>query len=122
MQNALKGAIQGAGKTSSTSIQESDVQATKPEIVVAGVGGGGNNTVDRIASKGIREVEMVAINTDQSHLSRVKTDKKIPIGQKITQGRGTGGYPEVGRRAAKSSTEKFRKIFKGQTLCFWPLD
>lgn len=118
MESALGSAMKGAEKSSSTSINESDLKATKPRIVVAGVGGGGNNTLDRIASMGVQGVDMVAVNTDQAHLSRIQTDRKIPIGKKITQGRGTGGHPEVGRRAANNSSERFRDAFKGSDLVF----
>lgn len=118
MQSALGSIMDGAEKSSPTSIQESDLKACKPRIVVVGIGGGGNNTIDRIKSMGVQEVEMVAINTDQAHLSRIKTDKKIPIGQDITQGRGTGGHPKVGRRAAMNSAEMFREAFEDTDLVF----
>lgn len=118
MKSPLQSAMQGAEKSSSTSISKSEVQKTKPKIVVAGIGGGGNNTIDRITSRGITEADLIAINTDQPHLKRVNADKKIAIGQDITQGRGTGGFPDVGKRAAENSTGKFGRVFKGSDLVF----
>lgn len=120
MGSPLQSAMQGVEKPSSSksSFSQAELQTHKPEIVVAGIGGGGNNTVDRIASKGMPEVDMVAINTDQPQLKEVNTNKKIPIGQEITQGRGTGGVPKLGRRAAENSAGRFRELFKGSDLVF----
>ncbi len=115
LQNALKGPEESS---SSEELMEERLQSQKPKIVVTGIGGGGNNTVDRVASKGINGVEMAAINTDKAHLQKVKAEKKIAIGTEITQGRGTGGSPELGRKAAQNSSEKFRKIFEGADLVF----
>lgn len=118
MKSPLQSAIQGAEKISSSTLTENELRRSKPKIIVAGIGGGGNNTVDRIASSGISEVEMVAINTDQAQLHQVNCDKMIPIGQEITGGRGTGGYLDAGRRAAENATDKFRDIFAGADLVF----
>lgn len=127
MGSPLKGAIKGVDEsTSSTktttkttsSISKTEIQSQKPNIIVAGIGGGGNNTINRIATKGIKKVDMAAINTDKAHLKQVKSDKKIPIGEEITQGRGTGGSPKVGKRAAENSIDKFRDIFRGSDIVF----
>lgn len=118
MESPLKSAIQGAEKSTSTSISEDSLKKREPNILVAGIGGGGNNTIDRISSKGVQKVEKIAVNTDRAHLKRVQADKKIPIGEEITKGRGTGGSPKVGERAARNSIEKFRNIFKGKDLVF----
>ncbi len=118
MKSPLQAVMQGTNQASHTSITENELHSHKPKILVAGIGGGGNNTVDRLSAKGIPEVEMVAINTDQTHLKHVKTNKKIAIGQEITQGRGTGGFPEIGERATENAEEELRDLFKGQDLVF----
>lgn len=127
MGSPLKSAIQGVGESGSssktttsspTSISKTELQSQKPNIVVAGIGGGGNNTINRIAAKGIKKVDMAAINTDKAHLKQIKSDKKIPIGEEITQGRGTGGSPKVGRRAAENSIGKFKDLFRGSDFVF----
>lgn len=121
MKSPLQSAIQGAEKStdpSDSSLTDLEYQTQKPKIILAGIGGGGNNTVDRIASKGVKRAEMVAINTDRAHLEKIKADKKINIGGEITKGRGTGGSPSVGRRAAENSIEKFRELFRGADMVF----
>lgn len=118
MKSPLQGAIQGVDQPSPTTQSEREFQTRKPEIKVVGIGGGGNNTIDRIMSEGIQEVEKIAINTDQAHLKRIDADKKIPIGRKITGGRGAGGSIKVGRRATKNCKSKLREVFSGSDLVF----
>ncbi|MBS3815679.1 MAG: cell division protein FtsZ [Hadesarchaea archaeon] len=120
MESPLRGALEGKSQadTSPKGISDRELESQVPKIVVVGIGGGGNNTIDRIASTGVSGVKMIATNTDKAHLSRISADKKIPIGQEITQGRGTGGYPEVGRRAAENSIERFREVIGGADLVF----
>jgi len=126
MKSPLKSAIQGpnksksSGKNSSSqkSFPDNDIRTQEPNIVVAGIGGGGNNTIKRIASQGIEKVDMAAINTDKTHLKDINTDKKITIGERITQGKGAGGSPQIGKRAAENSAEKLRSLFRGADLVF----
>lgn len=118
MKSPLSSVMKSAEKSSPQSTPDSELQAYKPKIIVAGIGGGGNNTVDRIVSNGVTGVDMVAINTDQAHLNRINAHEKIPIGEEITQGRGTGGSPEIGRRAASNAAGKFRQMFSGADLVF----
>ncbi len=128
MGSPLQSAIQGVDKstssskstqtTPSSSITKTEIQSQKPNIIVAGIGGGGNNTINRVAAKGVKKVKKAAINTDKAHLKQVKADKKIPIGEEITQGRGTGGSPKVGKRAAENSIDKFRDLFRGMDFVF----
>ncbi len=118
MKSPLESALQGADESSPNTSCETEYQMQKPEIKVAGIGGGGNNTVDRIVSEGVEEVEKIAINTDHTHLKRVEADKKIPVGKEITGGRGAGGSIEVGKRAAENSRQKFREAFRGSDFVF----
>ena len=87
-------------------------------IKVIGVGGGGNNAVNRMIAAGVRGVEFVAINTDRQALSRCSAVTKIDIGEKATKGRGAGANPEVGARAAEESLEEIKKVLEGTHMVF----
>ncbi len=87
-------------------------------IKVIGVGGGGNNAVNRMVDANIPGVEFIAINTDRQALARSKAVTKIDIGEKITKGRGAGANPEVGARAAEESIEEIKKILEGAHMVF----
>ena len=88
------------------------------KIKVIGVGGGGNNAIDRMVSANIRGVEFIAINTDAQVLRKSCATKKLVIGEKITHGKGAGANPEVGRRAAEESIEDIRKLLSGADMVF----
>ncbi len=87
-------------------------------IVVIGVGGAGNNAVNRMIDENISSVEFYVANTDQQALSRSKAKNRIILGQDSTGGLGAGGDPEVGRRAAEESVDKIREIVAGANLVF----
>ena len=87
-------------------------------IKVIGVGGGGNNAVNRMISTNIRGVEFVAINTDSQVLDSSCAAKKIVIGDKITRGKGAGANPEVGKRSAEESIEDIREMLEGAHMVF----
>ena len=72
-------------------------------IKVVGVGGGGNNVVNRMVNYGVQGVDFVAVNTDKQVLNKSSANYKIQIGEKLTGGKGAGGDPEVGRKAAEES-------------------
>ncbi len=87
-------------------------------IKVLGVGGGGNNAVNRMISTNIRGVEFIAINTDSMALDTSCAAKKIVIGDKITHGKGAGANPEVGKRSAEESIEVVRDALQGADMVF----
>ena len=74
-------------------------------IKVVGVGGGGNNAVDRMIESGVSKAEFIAVNTDLQQLKTVKAPTVIQIGTRLTQGLGAGAKPEIGKKAAEE-TEK----------------
>ena len=78
-------------------------------IKVVGVGGGGNNAVNRMIATNIKGVEFIAINTDKQALLQSTAAHKIPIGEKITKGHGAGANPEIGERAAEKSRAKITR-------------
>ncbi len=81
-------------------------------IKVIGVGGGGNNAVNRMIEHGVQGVEFIAVNTDAQALNLSKADIKIQIGAKLTKGLGAGANPEVGKKAAEESKEQIEEVVK----------
>ncbi len=87
-------------------------------IKVIGVGGGGNNAVNRMISTNIRGVEFIAVNTDSMALDSSCAAKKLVIGDKITRGKGAGADPDVGKRSAEESIESVKETLKGSDMVF----
>src|SRR5690606_21984817 len=87
-------------------------------IKVIGVGGGGNNAVNRMIEHGVQGVEFIAVNTDAQALNLSKADIKIQIGAKLTKGLGAGANPEVGKKAAEESKEQIEEVVKGADMVF----
>ena len=88
------------------------------QIKVIGVGGGGNNAVNRMVSAGIKSARFIAINTDKQALYLSKAETRIQIGEKLTRGLGAGGEPEVGQKAAEESKELIAEALKGADMVF----
>ena len=87
-------------------------------IKVIGVGGGGNNAVNRMVTSGLQGVEFIAINTDKQALNRPEASVKIQVGTKLTKGQGAGSRPEIGRKAAEESREDINKALEGADMVF----
>ena len=87
-------------------------------IKVIGVGGAGNNVVNRMVKDGTQGVEFIAINTDKQALAISNADQKIQIGEKITKGQGAGSDPEVGRRAAEESRNAITAVLEDTDMVF----
>lgn len=94
---------------------ESDSSA---KIIVIGVGGGGNNAVNRMIEEGIMGVEFVCINTDKQHLLNCKAPVCLQIGEKLTKGLGAGASPEVGEAAAEENKDEISDIIDGADMVF----
>ena len=88
------------------------------KIIVVGVGGGGNNAVNRMIDEQIAGVEFIAINTDKQALQLSKAPTLMQIGDKITKGLGAGARPEVGEKAAEESAEEISAALKGADMVF----
>jgi len=89
------------------------------KIAVAGVGGGGCNTIKRLVSMGIKGPQLMALNTDSIHLNTVpQPSKRILIGDKLTKGLGAGGEPEIAAKAAELSREKIKENLEGADIVF----
>lgn len=87
-------------------------------IKVIGVGGGGNNAVNRMIESGIQGVEFICANTDAQALKLSKADVKLQLGEKLTRGLGAGANPEVGKKAAEESHDQVEEILKGADMVF----
>lgn len=87
-------------------------------IKVIGVGGGGNNAVNRMISTNIRGVEFIAINTDAQALDASNASTKVIIGEKVTRGKGAGSNPDMGKRSAEESIEQIRGALNGADMVF----
>lgn len=87
-------------------------------IKVIGVGGGGNNAVNRMISSGVQGVEFIAVNTDKQALNYSAATVKIQVGEKLTKGQGAGSNPEIGRKAAEESREQIAKTLEGTNMVF----
>ncbi len=88
------------------------------QIKVIGVGGGGNNAVDRMIEYGLDGVEFISINTDSQALAKSKSAIKIQIGEKLTKGLGAGGNPEIGEKSADETQEEIAQSLKGADMVF----
>ncbi|MDD6208454.1 MAG: cell division protein FtsZ [Clostridiales bacterium] len=88
------------------------------KILVIGVGGAGNNAVNRMIEENIAGVEFVCVNTDKQHLKTCKAPTCIQIGEKLTKGLGAGAQPEVGEKAAEESRDDLADIIAGADMVF----
>lgn len=87
-------------------------------IKVIGVGGGGNNAVNRMIEHGVQGVDFIAVNTDAQALEHSKAQYKLQIGGKLTRGLGAGANPEVGKKAAEESREQLEEVLRGADMVF----
>ncbi len=98
-------------------IRNNDSDASA-KILVVGVGGAGNNAVNRMIEENIIGVEFVCVNTDKQHLKTCKAPTVVQIGEKLTKGLGAGAQPEMGEKAAEESREELTEIIKGSDMVF----
>ena len=88
------------------------------KILVIGVGGAGNNAIDRMIDENVEGVEFIGVNTDKQVLQYSKAPTTIQIGQKLTGGQGCGAQPEIGMKAAEESKEELLNAIKGADMVF----
>ena len=87
-------------------------------IKVVGIGGGGNNAIREMALQGMSNLDLIAINTDLQALSLSQAGQKIQIGKSLTNGLGTGGNPELGKKAAEEDKDKISKVMENADIIF----
>ena len=98
-------------------IKTNDAEAAA-KIIVVGVGGAGNNAVNRMIDESIDGVEFIGINTDKQALQLCKAPRLLQIGEKLTKGLGAGAKPEIGEKAAEESSEEITAALKGADMVF----
>ena len=91
---------------------------TAAKIIVIGVGGAGNNAVNRMVDENIEGVEFIGINTDKQALALCKAPTLLQIGEKLTKGLGAGAKPEIGEKAAEESAEEIKLALEGSDMVF----
>ena len=87
-------------------------------IKVIGVGGAGNNVINRMIASGVQGVDFVAVNTDKQDLNKSKCKNKIQIGEKLTGGMGAGSKPEIGQKSAEESKAAISQALEGTDMVF----
>lgn len=97
---------------------EFDTNLQGAVIKVIGVGGAGNNAVNRMIAEGVQGVEFIVANTDTQALANSKAETKIQLGPKLTKGLGAGSLPDIGLKAAEESEERIREALSGADLIF----
>lgn len=101
-----------------SSMEDSDSSETI-KIVTVGVGGAGNNTINRLIKSGVKGSQLVAVNTDKQHLKQVhEKATKVLIGRSITKGLGAGGYPDLGAKSAEVDRPVIERELEGAHLVF----
>jgi len=95
-----------------------DFRELRATIKVVGLGGAGGNAINRMAESGLRDVELVAANTDAQDLRRNKASLRLQLGENLTKGLGVGGDPAKGRMAALESKDPLREVVEGADLVF----
>ncbi len=88
------------------------------KIKVVGVGGGGNNAVNRMIDSGVRGIEFIALNTDKQALQASRAEIKLQIGEKLTKGLGAGANPDIGMQAAEENRNEITEAIKGADMIF----
>ena len=87
-------------------------------IKVIGVGGAGNNAVNRMIDSDIKGVEFIVVNTDRQVITNVQSKTKIQIGEKITRGLGAGANPDIGAQSAEESKAEIAEVLRGADMVF----
>lgn len=105
-------------KSMSTSVTPPNLVESFANIKVVGVGGGGCNAIDRMIEEGLQGVDFIAVNTDAQALMLSKAPVRVRIGEKLTRGLGSGGNPDMGKKAAEESAEEMYEVLKGADMVF----
>ncbi|MFN3966684.1 MAG: hypothetical protein ACK4JE_03180, partial [Endomicrobiia bacterium] len=94
------------------------VEKTKPKVFVIGTGGSGTNTLNRLFELNVKDVQLVAMNTDARHLLKIRAHRKLLLGKTTTRGHGAGSNPQLGEAAAKESADEIKNLIAGANMVF----
>ncbi len=118
MEDLIKSVV-GESSPKKEETDEAEMSSEAIKIMTIGVGGAGNNTINRLIKSGVKGTELIAVNTDKQHLNQIhEKAKKVLIGKSITKGLGAGGYPELGGKAAEVDRPMLEKEMEGAHLVF----
>ena len=113
------GKMIGYGSEENMVVKEGDEWFGVPRIAIVGVGGAGNNSMNRLEELGgLNEVDRLAINTDKLHLDSIQCQKKMLVGKSLTRGLGTGGSPKIARKAAEMDRGELEQWLEGKNFVF----
>ncbi|MFA5106489.1 MAG: cell division protein FtsZ [Candidatus Micrarchaeia archaeon] len=118
LEGIVNSALENTGAAVAPKPDEGLMSNDSVRIAVVGVGGGGCNTVNRIARSGIKSATTIAINTDYLQLKTIESQKKVLIGASITKGLGAGGFPEIAQKCAEASREKLSEALGENEIVF----
>ncbi len=111
--------VMGEGKSEAKEEKTESMSSETIKIVTVGIGGAGNNTINRLIKSGVKGTELVAVNTDRQHLNIVhERAKKVLIGKSVTKGLGAGGYPEIGAKSCEVDRPLVERELEGAHLVF----
>lgn len=110
-----RGACEGRGKEA---VMPEDLKQFFAVIKVVGVGGGGNNAINRMIRDGMTGVDFIAVNTDAQDLLACDADVKISVGEELTHFLGTGNQPDIGRESAEEHRDEIKEALKGSDMVF----
>ncbi len=111
-------ALENILSTTLMNVKDESIISSSVRVIAVGVGGAGCNTINYLMNIGVKGVECIAMNTDKQHLSTIRAHKKILLGPNTTGGRGAGGDPRIGRKAAEESRDEIREAIDGADLVF----
>ncbi len=94
------------------------ITETEQKIYVVGAGGSGTNTIDRLFEMGVKGATLLGMNTDAKHLLKIRANKKLILGKKLTKGRGAGSNPVIGEEAAKEAAAEIKEALKDASMVF----
>ncbi len=110
------------GTSSSSSAADDELRKLVDDLriqtTIMGCGGGGSNTVSRLAQVGVEDATLVAANSDARHLLSISAPHRLILGKETTRGLGAGSMPQVGRRAAEEAQEEIRGLLQGRHIVF----
>jgi cell division protein FtsZ len=118
MQDIVQDALDNANAERKKAREVQDTEFGDPNISIIGVGGAGNNTINRLMNVGVSDAHTIAVNTDKQHLQMIEADTKILVGKSLTEGLGAVGDPEMGARAVEMAKGTIQEVINDSDIVF----